>query len=144
MPVTVETSLVPVAVAVGFLRGGRVSSNSDGHKGVPRLASPSRGDVAFRKMTLASRLSGRNVTLSLISYSVTSESASLAAAGGTSSDRASPAQIRTRFVMSCSFWLGSTSSAVTSPPRRVARLVGVRSEEHTSELQSPMYLVCRL
>src|SRR5437763_13413192 len=28
------------------------------------------------------------------------------------------------------------------PPRTVGRLV--RSEEHTSELQSPMYLVCRL
>src|ERR1017187_6367046 len=31
------------------------------------------------------------------------------------------------------------------PKRGVARLViGGRSEEHTSELQSPMYLVCRL
>src|SRR5437762_8155544 len=29
-----------------------------------------------------------------------------------------------------------------SPDRTAAR--GVRSEEHTSELQSPMYLVCRL
>src|SRR5437763_16338398 len=28
--------------------------------------------------------------------------------------------------------------------RRARRLVRVRSEEHTSELQSPMYLVCRL
>src|SRR5437762_7423164 len=26
----------------------------------------------------------------------------------------------------------------------LAELVGARSEEHTSELQSPMYLVCRL
>src|SRR5437762_10562273 len=26
----------------------------------------------------------------------------------------------------------------------IAREIGMRSEEHTSELQSPMYLVCRL
>src|SRR5437879_8543545 len=26
----------------------------------------------------------------------------------------------------------------------VAKIMGARSEEHTSELQSPMYLVCRL
>src|SRR5256885_13085175 len=30
------------------------------------------------------------------------------------------------------------------PPRRRAAAVGVRSEEHTSELQSPCNLVCRL
>src|SRR5437764_11772261 len=30
------------------------------------------------------------------------------------------------------------------PRSRRARRTGVRSEEHTSELQSPMYLVCRL
>src|SRR5437762_13188776 len=29
-------------------------------------------------------------------------------------------------------------------PRRIALLRATRSEEHTSELQSPMYLVCRL
>src|SRR5436189_5492503 len=28
--------------------------------------------------------------------------------------------------------------------KRTDRLVPIRSEEHTSELQSPMYLVCRL
>src|SRR5215210_8970934 len=36
---------------------------------------------------------------------------------------------------------------VSSPRHRVAphdHLEGFRSEEHTSELQSPMYLVCRL
>src|SRR3712207_9244503 len=30
------------------------------------------------------------------------------------------------------------------PPRRVQRALRVRSEEHTSELQSRQYLVCRL
>src|SRR5437764_4483535 len=30
------------------------------------------------------------------------------------------------------------------PPARSARRTLARSEEHTSELQSPMYLVCRL
>src|SRR5437879_10341155 len=30
------------------------------------------------------------------------------------------------------------------PPTAVCFTVGQRSEEHTSELQSPMYLVCRL
>src|SRR5689334_23796972 len=29
-------------------------------------------------------------------------------------------------------------------PRRLARSIGVRSEEHTSELQSQFHLVCRL
>src|SRR5437879_10173643 len=29
-------------------------------------------------------------------------------------------------------------------PQDIADLEGLRSEEHTSELQSPMYLVCRL
>src|SRR5437762_11203427 len=28
--------------------------------------------------------------------------------------------------------------------RRIKRIADLRSEEHTSELQSPMYLVCRL
>src|SRR5437762_6796644 len=30
------------------------------------------------------------------------------------------------------------------PSQRAPRSAGLRSEEHTSELQSPMYLVCRL
>src|SRR5207247_3920287 len=123
MPVTIERSLVPVALTVHFLSRGTAISNSDGHKGVPRLATPRSGDLAFRTMTLPSRLSGRNVTLSLISYSVTSEAVS-PAVGSTGSNRASPAKIRTRFNMSCSFSLGSSSSAVTAP-RSVGRLVGV-------------------
>src|SRR5437764_13678795 len=36
---------------------------------------------------------------------------------------------------------GSTSRRTTQPSRPALR---ARSEEHTSELQSPMYLVCRL
>src|SRR5690348_17427396 len=31
-----------------------------------------------------------------------------------------------------------------SPPARVSRSMPARSEEHTSELQSPVHLVCRL
>src|SRR5437762_7023793 len=34
------------------------------------------------------------------------------------------------------------NSGFQVPPRRIT--VNLRSEEHTSELQSPMYLVCRL
>src|SRR5437762_651779 len=34
--------------------------------------------------------------------------------------------------------------AVENPDALDARIADVRSEEHTSELQSPMYLVCRL
>src|SRR5437763_3506649 len=37
----------------------------------------------------------------------------------------------------------STATTVT-PPTRATELRSPRSEEHTSELQSPMYLVCRL
>src|SRR3712207_8631962 len=37
----------------------------------------------------------------------------------------------------------STSSTVSSPPRRQEHSA-LRSEEHTSELQSRQYLVCRL
>src|SRR5437763_8280392 len=36
------------------------------------------------------------------------------------------------------------SPAESRPRRRSARSRARRSEEHTSELQSPMYLVCRL
>src|SRR5258708_10391068 len=44
----------------------------------------------------------------------------------------------------------STSASSTAPPpedrryRRCGRASGARSEEHTSELQSPDHLVCRL
>src|SRR5437764_11066887 len=38
----------------------------------------------------------------------------------------------------------STSSTTCSPTRSGTRRRTGRSEEHTSELQSPMYLVCRL
>src|SRR5437764_10982217 len=40
-------------------------------------------------------------------------------------------------------WRGlmGARAATSAPPRSAARR---RSEEHTSELQSPMYLVCRL
>src|SRR5688500_19546394 len=34
--------------------------------------------------------------------------------------------------------------AATEPAREAGRAVGTRSEEHTSELQSPCNLVCRL
>src|SRR5437764_6740480 len=37
---------------------------------------------------------------------------------------------------------GGTCALRGCDPKKV--LVGARSEEHTSELQSPMYLVCRL
>src|SRR3712207_7713227 len=43
---------------------------------------------------------------------------------------------------------GAVSAAVaaraTDAPRRFAPALGARSEEHTSELQSRQYLVCRL
>src|SRR5437879_8052135 len=38
----------------------------------------------------------------------------------------------------------STSSGSAPAPSATAWAGGPRSEEHTSELQSPMYLVCRL
>src|SRR5437762_8152237 len=37
-----------------------------------------------------------------------------------------------------------TSQSFPDSATRFVRSVGERSEEHTSELQSPMYLVCRL
>src|SRR5437762_5815876 len=40
--------------------------------------------------------------------------------------------------------LPGLSIASKAPVRSVLLLSAVRSEEHTSELQSPMYLVCRL
>src|SRR5437762_1286640 len=41
-------------------------------------------------------------------------------------------------------YASSTSSAPACNVVRSSRVERVRSEEHTSELQSPMYLVCRL
>src|SRR5437763_7781399 len=38
----------------------------------------------------------------------------------------------------------STARETPVPPRAPAAPTAPRSEEHTSELQSPMYLVCRL
>src|SRR5437763_9728032 len=38
----------------------------------------------------------------------------------------------------------SPSAAPTAGPGRIPSHSWMRSEEHTSELQSPMYLVCRL
>src|SRR5437762_7981706 len=40
-------------------------------------------------------------------------------------------------------WGGFESLVIPTQPER-SRTATVRSEEHTSELQSPMYLVCRL
>src|SRR3712207_7458789 len=42
------------------------------------------------------------------------------------------------------FSLGATSSTVTSTTPEVIPSKAFRSEEHTSELQSRQYLVCRL
>ena len=68
MPVTVERSLVPVALTVQRCVRGAVIRSADGHKGVPRSANPRSGEVAFRKiMTLSSSFLGLNVTRSLIS-----------------------------------------------------------------------------
>src|SRR3712207_8325614 len=39
---------------------------------------------------------------------------------------------------------GGIHAAQAGPPRPARRLPGPRSEEHTSELQSRQYLVCRL
>src|SRR3712207_7932064 len=39
---------------------------------------------------------------------------------------------------------GASSAAHTSTPNRPSRSFAIRSEEHTSELQSRQYLVCRL
>src|ERR1017187_9843307 len=39
---------------------------------------------------------------------------------------------------------GTVQFPLSSQPVEVRRLAACRSEEHTSELQSPMYLVCRL
>ena len=49
-------------------------------------------------------------------------------------------RVREKFGFAC------TSAAATEQQIRAAaaRYAGERSEEHTSELQSPMYLVCRL
>src|SRR2546425_7348843 len=45
----------------------------------------------------------------------------------------------------CSFWFGDLAQArVLRSMERFAREVMPRSEEHTSELQSLAYLVCRL
>src|SRR3712207_7948066 len=41
-------------------------------------------------------------------------------------------------------WWGRRTGAATSSPPRCARTGSTRSEEHTSELQSRQYLVCRL
>src|SRR5437879_9715117 len=41
------------------------------------------------------------------------------------------------------FWASQIQSSIGNPPQAAAFII-VRSEEHTSELQSPMYLVCRL
>src|SRR5437763_3135675 len=42
----------------------------------------------------------------------------------------------------CQFWCAGGFDA--GGAGAAAKWVGARSEEHTSELQSPMYLVCRL
>src|SRR5437762_8004620 len=39
----------------------------------------------------------------------------------------------------CTYSIADRTFSELSPPARI-----IRSEEHTSELQSPMYLVCRL
>src|SRR5256885_1535701 len=44
----------------------------------------------------------------------------------------------------CGWTWTSTASVSPPPPTKIVPLVGVRSEEHTSELQSPCNLVCRL
>src|SRR5437879_11382870 len=49
---------------------------------------------------------------------------------------------RQRHEQSLDRYLREHSVATASLPRWVAG--GLRSEEHTSELQSPMYIVCRL
>src|SRR5437762_7994101 len=45
---------------------------------------------------------------------------------------------RSWMLMRCDGWLGPSPPPTESAPEIL------RSEEHTSELQSPMYLVCRL
>src|SRR2546426_5787908 len=47
-----------------------------------------------------------------------------------------------QFVARCSFFLGLCAATMSAQP--VPKLTSVRSEEHTSELQSPCNLVCRL
>src|SRR5437762_9967150 len=49
-----------------------------------------------------------------------------------------------RSICGSSLIAGNSSSTVRSSERRRSMRRFVRSEEHTSELQSPMYLVCRL
>src|SRR3712207_7814052 len=51
------------------------------------------------------------------------------------------AQIFARFI-----WprIGAASELEDAHPARFAQFIGFRSEEHTSELQSRQYLVCRL
>src|SRR5437879_9048659 len=44
----------------------------------------------------------------------------------------------------CAFVVGKQSRCSHQPHRSPFKLERARSEEHTSELQSPMYLVCRL
>src|SRR5437762_10389763 len=64
--------------------------------------------------------------------------------------RADFLQVRSRGSRRCLRWTVQESSRPQTPPRvdlaAPRRRSGVcgRSEEHTSELQSPMYLVCRL
>src|SRR2546429_7348761 len=68
VPSTVESVLQRRAMTVQRCVRGEVISNADGHKGVPRSANPSSGEVAFRKkMTLSSSFLGLNVTRFFIS-----------------------------------------------------------------------------
>src|SRR5207244_9660765 len=48
------------------------------------------------------------------------------------------------FVITWWMWPLSTVTEPPSPPTPCTREIHVRSEEHTSELQSPDHLVCRL
>src|SRR5438876_6814951 len=41
-------------------------------------------------------------------------------------------------------WRRRSASCCSATPCRVSRAWSMRSEEHTSELQSPVHLVCRL
>src|SRR5437879_536570 len=82
-------------------------------------------------------LSARQAGVGAVSRRRCASPAALATSG------ASPTELTPRsFAKRC--WLRCAAVMRTSDQRWRGNMVRIRSEEHTSELQSPMYLVCRL
>src|SRR3989449_4921848 len=101
---------------------------------------------------LVQRAASREVTFCIIARNASSKSIPCELARQMTTNRMSASSIAREpsgssgfFVFSPNRWFSSRASSPTSSVRR-ARLVsgGKRSEEHTSELQSRLHLVCRL